>query len=116
MVSNIDRSIKFYIEELGMKLLFKSKIKETGGQVAWLKSPRSKQILELNWYPKKYKFGGRSGLDHLCFEVPDAYKFSDKLAKNYRRPIRPFVESNWVLSYIKDPDGNWIELGHRRKK
>ena len=116
MVSNIERSIKFYTKELGMKLMSKTKIKETGGQVAWLKSPRSKQILELNWYPKKYRYGGKSGLDHLCFEVPDTYKFSEGLAKNYKMTIKPFVEGNWVLSYIKDPDGNWIEVGHRRKK
>lgn len=99
-----------------MKLLFRTKIKETGGEVAWLKSAGSKQILELNRYPKEYKFGGRSGLDHLCFEVPDAYKFSDKLAKVHKRPIKPFIEGNWVLSYVKDPDGNWIELGNRRRR
>ncbi len=116
MVSNIERSIKFYTKELGMKLLFKTKIKETGGQIAWLRSPGSKQTLELNWYPKAYKFGGQSGLDHLCFEVADAYKFSDKLTNKYKFPIKPFVEGNWVLSYFKDPDGNWIELGHRRRK
>lgn len=99
-----------------MKLLFKSAIKETGGKVAWLKSPGSKQILELNWYPRSYKFGGRSGLDHLAFEVPDAYRFFEKLPKRYKKQIKPFVEGNWVLSYVKDPDGNWIEIGHRRKR
>ena len=116
MVSNIEKSIQFYTKELGMKLLFKTKIKETGGKVAWLRSPGSKQTLELNWYPKDYKFGGHTGLDHLCFEVADTYKFSDKLSKKYKLPVKPFVEGDWVLSYIKDPDGNWIELGHRRRK
>ena len=100
-----------------MTLLFKTKIKETGGKVAWLKSPRSKQVLELNWYPKKYKFGGRSGLDHLAFRVDDAEKFSVHLAKkNYKTPIKPFLEGSWVLAFVKDPDGNWIELSHIKKK
>ena len=43
-----------------MKLLFETEIKETGGKVAWLKSPGTKQILELDWYPKSFKFGGRT--------------------------------------------------------
>ena len=115
-VSNIERSIKFYTKKLGMKLLFKTKIKETGGKIAWLRSLGSKQTLELNWYPKNSKFGGRSGLDHICFEVADTYKYYDKLSKEYKFPIKPFVEGNWVLSYVKDPDGNWIELGHRTRK
>ncbi len=47
-VSDLDRSIKFYTKELKMKLLFRAKIKETGGEVAWLKSTGSSQVLELN--------------------------------------------------------------------
>lgn len=116
-VSNLERSIAFYTKELGMTLMFKAKIKETGGKVAWLRSPRSKQILELNWYPKRYKFGGRSGLDHLAFKVDDAKKYFDRLSKKkYKAPIKPFLEGSWVLAYVKDPDGNWIELGHLTKK
>lgn len=116
LVSKFERSIRFYTKELGMKLLFRTKIRETGGRVAWLQSPGSKQILELNWYPKSYKFGGRSGLDHLCFEVDDPYKLFGKLSKSYNAPIEPFVEGRWILAYVKDPDGNWIEIGHRAKK
>jgi catechol 2,3-dioxygenase-like lactoylglutathione lyase family enzyme len=47
-VSNLEKSITFYTESLGMKLLFKTEIKETGGKVAWLQSKGSRQILELN--------------------------------------------------------------------
>ena len=116
-VSNLERSIAFYTKELGMKLMFKTTIKETGGKVAWLKSPGSKQYLELNWYPKNYKFGGNSGLDHLAFEVDDAKKYFERLSKKkYKTPIKPFSEGKWVLAYVKDPDGNWIELGHLVKK
>ena len=115
-VTNLERSIQFYTKELGMKLLFKTKIKETGGKVAWLKSPQSKQLLELNWYPKRYRFGGHSGLDHLCFEVDDANKYFNKLSKRHVAPIKPFLEGRWVLAYVKDPDGNWIEIGQRTKK
>ena len=115
-VSNLEKSITFYTKSLGMKLLFTTKIKETGGKVAWLRSSGSSQILELNWYPKKYKYGGKSGLDHLAFEVEDVCAKYKDLSRKYEKAIKPFREGDWILAYLKDPDGNWIELGERVRK
>ncbi|MGA2626737.1 MAG: VOC family protein [Candidatus Bathyarchaeia archaeon] len=115
-VSNLERSIAFYRRALGMKLLFKTTIKETGGRVAWLTTRGSRQVLELNWYPKRYGHGGSSGLDHLAFEVKDASDAYRKLVKRERRAMPPFKEGRWLLAYVKDPDGNWIELGSRLRK
>ena len=115
-VSNLERSIAFYRKALGMKLLFKTPIKETGGRVAWLTTRGSRQVLELNWYPKRYRYGGSSGLDHLAFEVKDASNAYRKLVKRERRAMPPFKEGRWLLAYVKDPDGNWIELGSRLRK
>jgi lactoylglutathione lyase len=112
-VSNLERSISFYRKSLGMKLLFKTSIKETGGRVAWLTTTGSRQILELNWYPKSYRHGGRSGLDHLAFEVKDASNAYRRLTVRRKGAIAPFKEGKWVLAYVKDPDGNWIELGSK---
>jgi lactoylglutathione lyase len=110
-VSDLKKPIAFYRRALGMKLLFTARIKDTGRQVAWLKSKGSQQILELNWYPRKYKYGGKSGLDHLAFEVKDAIAEYRKLSTKHKGTIPPFEERNWMLAYVKDPDGNWIELG-----
>jgi len=115
-VSNLERSIEFYRKALGMKLLFKTSIKETGGRVAWLTTRGSRQVLELNGYPKRYRHGGSSGLDHLAFEVKDASYAYRKLAKRERRAMPPFKEGRWLLAYVKDPDGNWIELGSKLRK
>lgn len=115
-VSNLEKSIAFYTKSLGMRLLFKTVIKETGGKVAWLRSKGSHQILELNWYPKKYKYGGKSGLDHLAYEVNDVVKEYRTLSKGRNGMIEPFKEGNWILAYVKDPDGNWIELGELIRK
>jgi len=116
-VSDLDRAIEFYTKELGMKLLFRSStIKETGGKVAWLRSPGSKQILELNWYPKGYEHGGKSGLDHLAFQFEDVEEAYSRLAHRAKRVLEPFVEGRWKLAFVKDLDGNWIELGEVLKK
>jgi lactoylglutathione lyase len=117
-VSDLERAIEFYTGELGMNLLYKSPkpIKETGGKVAWLKSRATRQILELNWYPEEYEHGGKSGLDHLAFEVKDVEKAYSGLTKRHEGVLKPFIEGQWNLAYVKDPDGNWIELGERLKE
>jgi lactoylglutathione lyase len=115
-VSNLDRSIKFYTKELKMKLLFKAEIKETGGAVAWLKSVGSSQILELNWYPEGFAYGGSSGLDHLAFQVEDADEAYGRLTRKSQGGIAPFDEGRWRLGYVKDPDGNWIEVGSKTRR
>jgi catechol 2,3-dioxygenase-like lactoylglutathione lyase family enzyme len=103
-----------------MKLLYTTpsgaKINETGGRVTWLISKGSKQILELNWYPRQYKYGGKSGLNHLAFEVKDAAAEYRRLSKKHRRALAPFEDGCWLLAYVKDPDRNWIELGSKLKQ
>ena len=115
-MSNLERAIAFYRKSLGMTLLFKTSIKETGGRVAWLVTRGSKQVLELNWYPKSYRHGGVKGLDHLAFEVKDAEVAYKKLSGRRKGMIPPFKEGRWNLAYIKDPDGNWIELGSKARR
>ena len=115
LVSDLNRSIKFYTKELGMTLLFRSKIKETDGEVAWLKSPGSSQMLELNWYPKR-KWYGIDRLDHLAFIVSDVDKEYHRLKRRVKPALRPFDEGSWRLAYVKDPDGAWIEMGTKKKK
>ncbi|MDG6995980.1 MAG: VOC family protein [Nitrososphaerota archaeon] len=115
-VTKLEPAIKFYTKELGMKVLFKTNISETGGRVAWLKCPGSKQVLELNEYPKGYKYGGKSGLDHLAFKTKDAREAYYEITKRYKGAMEPFREGNWILSYVKDPDGNWIELADTSPK
>jgi len=109
-VREMRRAIEFYTQALGMRLQFKFKIRETGGQVAYLKSPGGKQLLELNWYPRgRYRKGDE--LDHLAFKVPDLKEIHAKLmAHGAKVAIATFREGGTLLTFYEDPDGIPLEI------
>lgn len=112
-VLDMDRSVDFYTRVLGMRVVWRMKIKETGGRIAILKSPRSTQRLELNWYPPKgryRRFRNGDELDHLAFSVPDVDAFLREHRGKVRVAMKPFNEGKDRLAYILGPDGEWIEL------
>ena len=114
-VKDLDQSIKFYTEGLGMELLDRHPIPATGGEVAGLKSKDSAQLLELNWYPKaEYQEG--SELDHLAFEVDDVEREMERLIGLGATRARPAeVRSKYVVGFVKDSNGIWIELFKERR-
>jgi len=117
-VRDLNQSIAFYTTVLGMRVTWRMKIHETGGEIAVLKSPRGSQRLELNWYPprgryRQYRQGDE--LDHLAFAVPDVDAFLRSHRKDFRVVMKAFDEGTDRLAYITDPDGAWIELMSRRK-
>ncbi len=113
-VRDLDASVTFYTNVLGMKELGRSTIAAAKGTVVNLVTDEGGPILELNYYEKgspfatKYDVG--EGLDHLAFEVADL----DAALAEAKRAGYPMVQemraptSRWA--YIRDPDGNWIEL------
>lgn len=110
-VRDMKRSINFYTEALEMKLQFKSRIKETGGHVAYLKSPGGKQLLELNGYPGPARYRKGDELDHLAFRVPDLKATHAKLmAAGAKVAIPTFKEGSTLLTFYEDPDGIPIEV------
>jgi len=122
-VRDLDRSIDFYTNVLGMRVTWRMKIRETGGEIAVLKSPRGKQRLELNWYPprgryRRYRQGDE--LDHIAFAVPNVDAFLREHRPEFQVAMKPFNEGSDRLAYVTDPDGVWIELmsplKRRRKK
>ncbi len=114
-VKNMDESIRFYTEMLGMELLDRHPIPQSGGEVAALKSKDSEQLLELNFYPdSRYDVG--SELDHLAFEVGDVQGEMQRLQSQGAIMARSLeVRSRYIVGFMKDPNGIWIELFQVRK-
>ena len=111
-VRDLDRAIEFYTEALGMKLLGRSRIHATGGEVAGLRSPGSHQILELNCYPRRrYRPGNE--LDHLGFDAGNEGVDAaiDRLVtRGARRTRATEVRKKYIVGFAKDPDGIWLEV------
>ncbi len=119
-VKNLDESVAFYTQVMGMRLLDRAKIDATKGEVASLQSPGSAQILELNYYeegsPYFVPYEAGEGLDHLAFKVHDVGAVVEDLRdRGVHIAVEPFVErgadgTTATLAYAKDPNGIWIEL------
>jgi lactoylglutathione lyase len=117
-VHDLDRSIKFYTELLGMKLLRRTDYPEgkfTNVFVGY-GDESSHTVLELthNWDHAPYNLG--DGYGHIALGVPDVYAACDRLAKagaKIPRPAGPMKHGTTVIAFVEDPDGYKIELVQR---
>ena len=113
-VRNLERSLRFYKKTMGMRETLRGRMK-AGGIFVQLRSPRSRQLLELNYYPPKAKYYERydsgSELDHLAFWTVDVdRRFKGLTSKGAKVAVKPFSEDGYRLAFVKDPDGLWLEL------
>jgi len=114
-VRDLRRSLKFY-RALGLRPVMRGKMRiKDGGTWIWLRGPDSPQILELNYYPKGNQFykpyRGGSEMDHVGFSVRDVKPILERLQKvGVKGPIAEFDQGSVQLTFIKDPDGVWIEF------
>jgi lactoylglutathione lyase len=118
-VKDMDESIRFYTETLGMTVVERQRTPQTQGEVATLKSPGSDQVLELNWYEEGTKFGtpytNGSEVDHLAFEVEDVAEWVRELeSKGVKILLRIYELGGWNEAFIEDPNGIWIEFLQRK--
>jgi lactoylglutathione lyase len=117
-VTNLERSLSFYTGLLGLEEVSRGDAAPRGyGGGTWvhLMDKISRQRLELNWYPPGSPFAAAyvpgEGLDHLGFFVDDVEQtYNDLVAKGAQpTELTPEKSDGW-FAYVKDPDGNWIEL------
>ena len=117
-VGNLQRSIDFYTEVLGMKLLRTSEnteYKYTLAFVGYASNPEQAELeLTYNWGVESYDLGSAYG--HIALGVPDAYAACDKIKAaggNVTRAAGPVKGGSTVIAFVTDPDGYKIELIQR---
>ncbi len=112
-VRDLDRSLAFYTQVFGMKVIGRGTMPH-GGKYVHLRTPRSPQRLELNWYPKGSRFYTpyRRGeeMDHLAFVVDDVREAFEELVRTGAAVAVDPAHSKGTEVYVRDPDGIWIEL------
>ncbi len=114
-VGDLDRSIAFYTEVLGMKLLRRHDYPEGKFTLAFVgyQDEREGAVLELtyNWGVDKYDLG--SGYGHVAIEVDDAAQACELVRQKGGSVIReagPMKHGTTVLAFVADPDGYRIEF------
>lgn len=114
-VGDLEKSLAFYTEVLGMTLLRRKDYPEGKFTLAFVGyQPESEgAVIELthNWETSSYDLG--NGYGHIALEVDDAYKACEEIRKRGGRVVReagPMKHSTTVIAFIEDPDGYKIEL------
>lgn len=120
-VKDLKESIKFYTEALGFHVIIRGKMSHHEGTYVQMRTPTGKQVLELNYYPESSKFYDDyvcgSELDHLGFYVKNVREQYKRLVALGCEPaVEPFNQGSWVLAFVKDPNGVWLELIGRESK
>lgn len=114
-VRDLDASLKFYCDILGMKLLRKHDFPEGKFTLAFVGYGEEKEstVLELthNWDVGDYTHGDAYG--HIAIGVDDVYETCDRvreLGGNVVRDAGPMKGGTTVLAFVEDPDGYKVEL------
>jgi lactoylglutathione lyase len=119
-VGNLQRSIDFYTQVLGMQLLRTSEnleYKYTLAFIGYGRNPEHAEIeLTYNWGVESYELGTAYG--HIALGVEDAYAACDKIKAaggNVTREAGPVKGGSTVIAFVTDPDGYKIELIQRKE-
>ena len=118
-VGDLERSIRFYTEVLGMRLLRRSENPEYGYTLAFLGygggNPAQAELeLTYNWGQSQYEHGSAYG--HIAIGVPDAYAACEKIRAaggQITREPGPVKGGSTVIAFVTDPDGYKVELIER---
>lgn len=118
---DLDKTVRFFVEGLGMREVGRSHVKETGGTLVNLQSDGREHQLEVNWYPPGSRFDSPfvagEALDHLYFETERGARLEPAIAHLEAHGgtlrIAPFDESGGRLAYIDSPDGHTVEIFER---
>ena len=118
-VGDLERSVKFYTEVLGMKLLRTTDRPDQKYSLAFVgyDGEDRASVLELtyNYGVDKYDLGGAYG--HIAIEMPDIKSMCEKVRTGGGKVTRepgPVKGGTTVIAFVEDPDGYKIEFIERR--
>jgi lactoylglutathione lyase len=118
-VGDLDRSIDFYQNVLGMKLLRRKDYPDGRFTLAFVgygdESDNTVIELTYNWGTDSYDLG--EGYGHIAIEVDDVYEAVDELRNRGGKVIReagPMNAGTTIIAFIEDPDGYPVELIGRK--
>ena len=124
-VGDLERSLKFYCDVLGMRLLRKKDYPGGEFTLAFVgygdESDHTVLELTYNWGIESYELGTAYG--HIALGVDDIYKTCDQIKAMGGQIVRepgPMKHGSTVIAFVQDPDGYKVELiqlgsseGHR---
>ena len=111
-VLDLDKSLKFYDETLGLKPVREKEAKDGSFKLVYLGDGLSDFTLELTWLrdrTEKYNLGECES--HLAFVTDD---FDALYAKHKEMGVICFENPSMGIYFISDPDGYWIEVVPKR--
>lgn len=119
-VGDLKRSIEFYTDVLGMRLLRQSDYPDGKFTLAFVGygEESDEAVLELthNWDTASYDLG--SGYGHIAIEVDDAHQACDAVKARGGKVAReagPMKHGTTVIAFVEDPDGYKIEFIQKKK-
>lgn len=117
-VGDLERSLAFYTEVLGMRELRRQDYPDGRFTLAFVgyEDESEGAVIELthNWDTGSYEIG--NGFGHLAVAVPDAYRACDEIRARGGKIVReagPMKHGSTVIAFVEDPDGYKIELIQR---
>ncbi|MEH2295043.1 lactoylglutathione lyase [Nostoc sp.] len=114
-VGNLEESLKFYCELLGMKLLRRKDYPGGEFTLAFVgygdESDNALIELTYNWGVEKYELGTAYG--HIALGVDDIYATCEEIRNQGGKVVRepgPMKHGSTVIAFVEDPDGYKVEL------
>lgn len=118
---DLQRSIDFYTQTLGMSLLRKKDYPQGKFTLAFLgygaESDHAVIELTYNWGVDSYEIGTAYG--HIAIEVDDVYQAADQIKASGGKILReagPMNAGTTLIAFVEDPDGYPIELIGKRDR
>ncbi|MGZ8216436.1 lactoylglutathione lyase [Methylomagnum sp.] len=114
-VSNLEHSIRFYTEVMGMSLLRRQDYPDGRFTLAFVGfgDEETQAVIELthNWDVDHYELG--TGFGHIAIEVESAHAAVERIRADGGKVVReagPMKHGTTIIAFVEDPDGYKIEL------